>query len=218
MSEQIDSYFQNPRNEMITFLPPYYQRVLEVGCGAGAFHASLKPDIEYWGVDPSESAERVMSNRIFKFLPGCLENVASVLPSNYFDLVIINDVMEHSPNHEEFLCILKSKMASGGSLVGSVPNVRYLKNLLELIIYKDWAYQQSGGILDVKHLRFFTKKSLIRSLVTSGFIVERCEGINPIWWSQYRFRIYIKKLIFSAFGMFLGRDVPYLQFAFHCKV
>lgn len=218
MTAQMESYFHNARGEMLAFLPEHYVKVLEVGCGAGAFHAVLKPGIEYWGVDPSESAQRVMSGRVHNFLRGCLEEVAAELPDGYFDLVIINDVMEHAHDHESFLRTLKDKMASGGSLVGSVPNVRYVLNLKGLMWQKDWAYQASGGVLDETHLRFFTQKSLVRSLSTTGFAVEQCEGINPIWWSRHRTRMLIKRLLYGAIGLILGRDVPYLQFAFRCKV
>lgn len=215
---QTESYFCNPRGEMLAFLPSHYEKVLEVGCGAGAFHAQLSSGIEYWGVDPSDSAQCVMSGRVHRFLLGCLEDVATDLPDNYFDMIVINDVMEHTPNHESFLLILKGKLAEGGSLVGSVPNVRYVLNLKELLWKKDWAYQASGGVLDETHLRFFTQKSLIRSLCRTGFVVQRCEGINPIWWSRHRINMTVKRFIFGTVSFVLGRDVPYLQFAFCCKV
>jgi 2-polyprenyl-3-methyl-5-hydroxy-6-metoxy-1,4-benzoquinol methylase len=144
--------------------------------------------------------------------------VASDLPDRYFDLVVINDVMEHAPDHEAFLRILRTKMVLNGSLVGSVPNVRHVTNLAGLIWRKDWAYEASGGVLDETHLRFFTQKSLVRSLQTSGFSVELCEGINPIWWSRHRIRMGIKRVFYGAVGLILGSDVPYLQFAFRCKV
>ena len=218
MSKQMESYFYNPRSDMLRFLPTHYQRVLEVGCGAGAFHAELNLGIEYWGVDPSESAQRVMSGRVYKFLLGRLEDVALDLPENYFDMIVINDVMEHTSDHEAFLLILKAKLATGGSLVGSVPNVRYVLNLKELLWKKDWAYQASGGVLDETHLRFFTKKSLLRSFSSAGFVVQQCEGINPIWWSLHRTRKVVKEILYSAVGFVLGRDVPYLQFGFRCNV
>lgn len=218
MSIQTESYFRNPRGEMLAFLPSQYEKVLEVGCGAGAFHAELNLGIEYWGVDPSESAQRVMSGRVHRFLLGRLEDVASDLPDNYFDMIVINDVMEHTPNHEAFLLILKAKLSNGGSLVGSVPNVRYVLNLKELLWHKDWAYQASGGVLDETHLRFFTKKSLLRSLSSAGFVVKKCEGINPIWWSSHRARMVVKRIFYGAVSFVLGRDVPFLQFGFRCSV
>ncbi len=51
-------------------------------------------------------------------------------------------------------------------MVGSVPNVRYFKNLFDLLVLRDWDYKDSG-VLDRTHLRYFTLKSLRRSLVAS---------------------------------------------------
>ena len=212
-----ESYFRNGRPEMLPFLPSRYSKVLEVGCGAGTFRALLGGDIEYWGVDTSESAERAFEHKADKFYRGALEDVAQKLPGKYFDLVVINDVLEHSADHLTFLKILKDKLSSEGYLVGSVPNVRYVLNLKELLLRKDWYYQESGGILDYSHLRFFTERSLRKLLEKTGFQIEACRGINPVWWSMYSLRMLVKRLFYGSVAMILGDDVPYLQFAFRCK-
>jgi SAM-dependent methyltransferase len=213
-----ESYFHNDREEMLEFLPSQYSKVLEIGCGAGSFRSLMKGSIEYWGVDPSESAALIMEKRAYKFFRGILDDVAQDLPDQYFDLVVINDVMEHTPDHLAFLEILKRKLAVGGYLVGSIPNVRYILNLKELLLKKDWAYQESGGILDNTHLRFFTKKSLCHSLRQSGFQVELCKGINPVWRSKFISRYLLKRIIYTFLMMVIGHDTPYLQFAFCCRV
>lgn len=218
MEQVSESYFHNGRPEMLPFLPPQYGKVLEVGCGAGAFRASLREDIEYWGVDPSESAEQALAKKVYRFCRGILEDVAQELPDQYFDLIVINDVMEHSFDYLAFLGTLKSKLSKGGHLVGSVPNVRYVLNLKELLLRKDWAYQASGGVLDYTHLRFFTEKSLRESLARAGFQIEVCKGINPVWWSLHPSRMLVKRLLYGSVAILLGQDVPYLQFAFRCKI
>jgi 2-polyprenyl-3-methyl-5-hydroxy-6-metoxy-1,4-benzoquinol methylase len=217
MEKNLGSYFYNNRPEMQPFLPSQYLKVLEVGCGAGAFYASLKEGIEYWGVDPSESAEQALMKKVHRFFRGILEDVAQELPDQYFDLIVINDVMEHSVDHLAFLSILKSKLLPIGYLVGSVPNVRYVLNLKELLLCKDWHYQPSGGILDYTHLRFFTEISLSKSLIQAGFQIEACHGINPVWWSMHPFRMLVKKLFYGGVALVLGKDLPYLQFAFRCN-
>lgn len=218
MNQISESYYYNGRPEMARFLPGQYAKVLEVGCGAGAFITSLQEDIEYWGVDPSESSELAMKTKCYRFLRGNLDDVAEQLPNQYFDLIVINDVMEHSVDHLAFLCTLKGKMATGGYLVGSVPNVRFVLNLKDLLLHRDWRYEASGGILDYTHLRFFTKKSLQGALRQVGFRIEICKGINPIWWSTYPSRIVLKRIFFGSIAMLIGQDVPYLQFAFRCRI
>jgi hypothetical protein len=63
--------------------------------------------------------------------------------------------------------------------VCSIPNVRFLGNLIHLLFHKDFEYTDHG-VLDNTHLRFFTRKSLIRFLEANGLLVERIAGINPV--------------------------------------
>ena len=69
-------------------------------------------------------------------------------------------------------------MKNGGYIVSSIPNVRYIWNLIELIHLKDWHYKDEG-LLDITHLRFFTKKSIIRMFNDAGYEIIRVDGVNP---------------------------------------
>jgi hypothetical protein len=94
-------------------------------------------------------------------------------------------------------------------LVASIPNVRFYHNLRDLLIGKDWRYQDSG-ILDRTHLRFFTRKSLLECLDRSGFEVQQFEGVNGL-----KIRLMPLNRIFRPLMFFLlGSDVRYRQFAF----
>lgn len=171
------SYYQGARPELQPFLPDRYAKVLEIGCGNGAFREIMAQDCEYWGVEPEESAAREADRRLDRTLHCAVEDAYAQLPDRYFDLVICNDVIEHLADHEDFLKKIGEKMTLGGYIVGSAPNVRYYKNLFALVFLKDWRYTEKG-ILDSTHLRFFTKKSLLRSFRTNGFQPERLRHIN----------------------------------------
>jgi len=71
----------------------------------------------------------------------------------------------------------RKKIRSGGFLVGSIPNVRHIRNLYNLLILKDWQYQDRLT-LDRTHLRWFTQKSLLRTLAQHDFKVEEFRGID----------------------------------------
>ena len=58
-----------------------------------------------------------------------------------------------------------------------MPNVRYYRNLFNVVVARDWEYEDAG-ILDRTHLRFFTFKSLYRTLDQAGFQIRKFEGIN----------------------------------------
>jgi len=123
-------------------------------------------------------------------------------------------------DHERFLVKLKTKMKDDGFLVGSVPNVRYVTNLFDLLVRRDWPYT-SSGILDRTHLRFFTAKSLCRSLTQAGFTVETLEGINSVLRRPRKPMDAARAA--AAIGLIAGtlghaRDVRFAQFAFRARL
>ena len=164
---------------MAPFLPDKYQRVLEVGCGAGAFVDHLRPSSEVWGVEPNAEAGTAAALKMHRVLTGRYDDVADQLPDAYFDLVVCNDVIEHMDDHDAFLEAIKQKMRPGGFIVGSIPNVRHVTALFKLLVLKDWRYSGSG-ILDRTHLRFFTERSLARTLQEHGYAIEMLSGIGSV--------------------------------------
>ena len=201
-------YFQQNRNEILEFIPKGCQKVLEVGCGEGVFLQSLKRSektLETWGLELNPQAAKVASQHLDHVFTGDATKLVSKLPENYFDCIIMNDVLEHLADPEAFLLELKSKvLAKNGRIVCSIPNVRYIKNLFEFLFFKDWKYRDTG-ILDRTHLRFFTQKSILRMFHGLGFHMVAMKGINPCR------KIFMPFVVFLSLG-FLA-DTRYLQYA-----
>jgi SAM-dependent methyltransferase len=202
-------YHLGLRREMSEFLPDKPVNVLEIGCGEGAFIECVPHYREYWGVEPDSASVTIAAGRLTHVHAGLYDDIADKLPDSYFDLVICNDVIEHMIDHDAFLREIQRKMTTGGVLVGSIPNVRYFENLKHLFFKRDWQYQNEG-ILDRTHLRFFTEKSLFRSLQESGFGIEVFKGINA---KRKRF-FPLKKLLQELVFALIGDDVRYMQFGF----
>lgn len=212
MNSQKQSYYQHKRSEMIPFMPSEYSRVLEIGCGEGGFRSNfIDKEHEYWGVEMQTNMPA--RERLDKVLVGTYDEVSNNLPDHYFDLIVCNDVVEHMENHIAFLNNIKSKLSASGRLVLSIPNVRYIANLAELLFQKDWRYRDSG-ILDRTHLRFFTKKSLIQVLAQTGWTINKIEGIN-----RYGHHRIGHKLLLSYIGQFIfGAYTAYLQYAVNLSI
>ena len=170
-------YYAATRAELRGYLPEYYTRVLEVGCGRGGFRANLAATAEVWGVEPFADAAEIARGRMNRVLIGKYEDVQSQLPDFAFDLIICNDVIEHMADDVGFLNAIRRKMQPGGYLMGSVPNMRNLPILQALVFRKEWEYQDEG-VLDRTHLRFYTNKSLGGLLARAGFDVTKFGGIN----------------------------------------
>jgi len=210
-----DNYRSLDRRDMLSLIPERRSTVLEVGCGEGRFAASIPGVIETWGIEPDPRAARLASTRLSHVLSTTFEQAKEVLPKKYFDVIVCNDVIEHMADHDRFLEDAKALLSAGGALVASIPNVRFYRNLFELIVARDWEYRDTG-ILDRTHLRFFTERSLRRTLAQHGYRIEKFHGINGgiefKWsiWSICNF-LFAYALIAVSLGRF--RDIAFLQFA-----
>lgn len=200
-------YYANPRHEMVQFLPGKYSRVLEVGCGEGAFAALLTLPCEVWGVECEPAAAARAATRMHKVLVGPFDAVEAGIPNRYFDLVVCNDVIEHLQDPEAFLRSIRQRLVSGGHVIASIPNMRHWEVLWQLLVRKDWKYVQEGT-LDRTHLKFFTEKSVRRLFEESGFVIERESGINDVFHP-------VRRAILKTVGLLtLGNlsDIGYRQF------
>jgi 2-polyprenyl-3-methyl-5-hydroxy-6-metoxy-1,4-benzoquinol methylase len=193
--------------------------VLEIGCAEGAFGAHLRGAPEIWGIEPAAEAAGIAARRLATVLVGTYERVRDRLPDRFFDLVICNDVIEHMPDHDAFLESIKPKLKAGAHLVGSIPNVRHVRTLYELLVERDWRYADAG-VLDRTHLRFFTQKSLRRTFREHGYAVEALAGINSALGGGFAPRALLRKaavlaVIAGTLGFYW--DAQFAQFGFRVR-
>ena len=199
-------YYEQERSEIARLITGQPKSILEIGCANGCFRRNLKWECEYHGVEPvHEVADRARASGIIVY-EGVYQDVAGQIPDAKFDLVVCNDVIEHMVDPWAFLENIKRKLAPGGRIVGSLPNVRYITNLLGLVFGKEWRYA-NAGVLDRTHLRFFTLKSARRLFEECGYEVEVLRPSGP---DRYR---NIKRLL-APFFLPFGTDMLYMQMAF----
>jgi 2-polyprenyl-3-methyl-5-hydroxy-6-metoxy-1,4-benzoquinol methylase len=205
LSTKPDQYFAQSRPEMARFVPATAKRILDVGCGEGSFSSRLKEKLgaEVWGIELVPTIADVARARLDRVLCGDVMQQLEQVPDHYFDCAIFNDVIEHLVDPYRMLVAMKQKLARGGVVVCSIPNIRYFRNLFDIVICGQFRYQE-GGILDKTHLRFFTKKSIIEMFESLGYRILRFEGINatPSW------RVGLFNI--ATFGFF--NDTRFVQF------
>jgi 2-polyprenyl-3-methyl-5-hydroxy-6-metoxy-1,4-benzoquinol methylase len=206
-SNKNSEYFKQQRKEMFDFIPADCKFLLDVGCGEGNFGSLVKDKTgaEVWGVELNSDQATLAGKSLDNVLTGDLNDNLAKLPADKFDCIVFNDVLEHFTEPDKVLVNIKKLFSKNGVLVASIPNVRYIGNLRELLIEKDWRYKKEG-ILDYTHYRFFTYKSILRMFDECGYEVLIIEGINP---SRVRWRFKILNLL----SLFSLSDSKYLQFA-----
>ncbi len=204
-------YYDNVRYEMLKYLPENPGKIMDVGCGNGAFAKVVKEKTgaEVWGMEyvTREAAEAAkMLERVFA---GRCEDNIDELPDSYFDLVYFNDVLEHLVDPYDVLARFRKKMAPGGIVVSSIPNIRYHNALIPILFKKEFKYE-SFGVMDHTHLRFFTKKSIRRMFEEQGYEILLHEGIN-------RSRS-LKPILYNVPLLFTQMDIFYPQYATVARV
>jgi 2-polyprenyl-3-methyl-5-hydroxy-6-metoxy-1,4-benzoquinol methylase len=200
-------YFKNNRSEMLKYIPENAINILEVGCGEGNFISLLKSDKrELWGIEINDEAAQKATEVCTFVLTGDFNTVYEQLPVNHFDCIVFNDVLEHMYLPWDVLAMSKKLLRSGGVIVSSIPNFRYISNLItEIVLEGEFRYKPNGGILDDTHIRFFTSKSILRMYNDLGYKVLKHEGLHPCRsWKE-------KLFIFLSFGIL--KDSRYKQFA-----
>jgi 2-polyprenyl-3-methyl-5-hydroxy-6-metoxy-1,4-benzoquinol methylase len=169
------------RSEMFRYIPSNAKRMLEVGCSTGNFASIVKSymDIEVWGIEIDALSAEIAKTKMSKVIVNDVKTALKELPDEYFDCIVFNDVLEHLVDPWDILNEIKKHLSKEGVIVASIPNFLEFNNIYKIIRTADWEYQEYG-ILDNTHLRFFTKKSIIRMFEKCGYSILKIEGINPM--------------------------------------
>ncbi len=218
-ADKEQTYYDGSRPDMLSFIPASTRCLLDVGCGGGAFGAAVKSAIgcEVWGIEPELDASNRAAARLDRVITGLFSEDAG-LPSKHFDCIVFNDVLEHMLDPAKALVYAKSLLQDGGTIVASIPNIGHFPTIWRLAILGEWEYGERG-ILDKTHLRFFTRQSIRTLFESSGYRLDRLEGINDYCqlipadrrlWRYYKF--------FSLLPGSGIRDMRYLQFGVRATV
>ena len=169
------------RREMLGFVPPAARSVLDVGCGPGGFGAAHRqddPTRELWAVEVNEDVAAGAARHYDRLVVGPFPEALGGAGKT-FDCVVFNDVLEHTVDPWAVLRATVPLLAPAGVVVASIPNVRNVTVVADLVLRGKWTYRDVG-ILDRTHLRFFTSRSIRDLFADCGFDIEKLAGINPV--------------------------------------
>ena len=170
----ITAYPDFERREVLPFLPVGALRVLDVGCASGGFGRALG-DRESYGIEPNADAAVLAKPFYRKVYRGVFPD--DVPAGETFDCIVFNDVLEHFVDPYSAVRACLDRLRPDGRVVASIPNMRHMRVIKNLLVRADWTYQDAG-ILDRTHLRWFTYKTMRSLFEDNGFVVEQVAPIN----------------------------------------
>jgi SAM-dependent methyltransferase len=157
-------------------------RALDIGVGtgedllsiAGNRPKSLRP-VELFGVDSYEPNLRSLCEKNIKGVQCNIETEALPFPEQTFDLILANQVLEHTKELFWIVSEVSRVIKPGGYFIVGVPNLASLHNRIALL----FGIQPTSIDVLGPHVRGFTAGGLIDFLETDGYFkVEELKGSN----------------------------------------
>lgn len=167
------NYFSGSRSDVADLVPQVCSRILDVGCGYGGLGRNLRARgvAQVFGVEINPDAGSQLAGVYADYWIGDVEQVNLPDGIEDFDCIVFADVLEHLRDPWGTLTRYLQRLKPGGYVVASIPNVRNIALLYNLVVRGQWRYEDSG-LLDRTHLRFFTRKEILDLFSQNGLEIE----------------------------------------------
>jgi len=153
---------------------PAGARVLDIGCGNGAFDRLLvERGCQVHGLDQHQAAD---IHGLDAYTRIDLDVRDHVFPVRGYDAILLLDILEHLRYPENLLAYLRANSGPDKpDVLISVPNVAFFIIRLRLLC---GSFQYGKlGILDLTHTRLYSEASIVSLLERNGYAVRAVEGI-----------------------------------------
>ena len=185
--------YTGPRPDLLALVPTEARNILDIGCGTGALSKTIKnrQGAHVIGMELMPDMAAKAKERLDDVIVGNLDeiDVDVALAGRSFDCIICGDVLEHLKDPWGTLDRLVEHLSPNGVVVCSLPNIRHVSTLMDLILFGYWPYRDRG-IHDRTHLRFFTWRNIkelfsgaalqIETVKRNYRIIERPHRLNVI--------------------------------------
>ncbi len=149
------------------------KKVIDFGCATGYLASLLKQKgCSVTGVEINPEAAKVAEEHCERVIVADLDfvSITEIFKSEWFDVAIFGDVLEHLRNPWKVLGEAKSLLKTEGYIVASIPNIAH--GSVRLSLLKGDFHYDEFGILDETHLRFFTRHSIQEMFQSTGYVIN----------------------------------------------
>ena len=180
-SDKSSSYYANVRHDLISLINKKQSglKILEVGAAYGETLYFLKEQgiaAEVVGVELYQDVENKDNYKpLDRFIFANIEESDFPEYDNYFDIILLPDVLEHLVEPKKVLAKVKKYLNNNGEVLVSMPNIRHYSAINKIVFKGDFRYEESG-IFDYTHARFYCRKNIKELLENSGFTIDYFES------------------------------------------
>ena len=128
--------------------------------------------VEAWGIEADPNVQRIAEHFDLKVHIGNLYE--KPFPEIKFDLIVLNQVIEHVPDPALLLSEIKDRLKHGGEVILSFPNTKSLLCKLSSSRWINWHVPF--------HQHHFNINNFSRLAASSGYKVLKTETITPNLW------------------------------------
>jgi methionine biosynthesis protein MetW len=211
----MNAAYEGERPEVQALVPTGARRVLDLGCASGALGAGLKrradpPEVVGIELDPAYAA--AASERLDRVVQGDVERaLAETEDLGRFDCVVAADVLEHLVDPWTALRRAAALLEPGGTVVISLPNVRFFEAAWQIFARGTWP-RRATGIFDSTHLRWFTLRDARALAEQAGLSVTEVRPLIRIRAAGSRF-----DRAFAWLGRTPLRELFAFQYLLRCE-
>lgn len=168
------SYYSNIRYDLINLIDEDQKglKILEIGAAYGETLFYLKEKkiaSEAVGIDLFEDTKNRQNYKsIDAFIFGNIEEKDFPEYENYFDVILLPDVLEHLIDPQKVLSKVHRYLKPNGEIIVSVPNIRHYSAFVKIFLKGDFSYEESG-LFDYTHMRFYCRKNIKEMLEKANF-------------------------------------------------
>lgn len=153
--------------------------LLDIGCGSGTslLEAKALGAIAY-GIEADPNVKPIAKELGLNIHFGSLHD--SPFPNRTFDLIVLNQVIEHLPDPDQALLVLRKRLNSNGRMVLVFPNINSFWCRLFGLRWINWHVPY--------HLHHFNKTSFKKMVTRCGYQVKTIRTITPNVWTLLQIR------------------------------
>jgi SAM-dependent methyltransferase len=170
--------YEQARPELQAWIPTEAERILDIGCAAGAFGAVLqdRQRCRVVGIELNPILATRAARQLDRVLQESVEDLSDATFTEEFDCIVCGDVLEHLRDPWTVIEKLARWLKPSGRLIATVPNVGHWSIAADLL-HGRWDLVPFS-LLCWGHLRFFTRTGVEQLMRGHGLSVEHLQGID----------------------------------------